>query len=67
VLDKSPQRNSSMPRGQGSTSRSSGTQAMVVRPPMVSQKLILETMFTIKEDFSQALVCGHRLIEECVP
>jgi hypothetical protein len=53
VLDKSPQRNSSMPRGQGLTFRSSGTQAMVAKPPITSQKLILETTFAIKEDFSK--------------
>jgi hypothetical protein len=41
-----------MPRGQGSTSRSSGTRAMVSRPSFESQKLILETAFAIKEDFS---------------
>jgi hypothetical protein len=53
VLDKIPQRNSSMPRGQGSTSRSSRTQAMIARPPFKSRKLILETTFAVKEDFSK--------------
>jgi hypothetical protein len=42
-----------MPKGQVSASRSFGTQAMVARPPFESQKLILETMFAIKEDFSK--------------
>jgi hypothetical protein len=44
---------SSMPRGQVSTSRSSGTQAMVAKPSIQSRKLILETTFAIKEDFSK--------------
>jgi hypothetical protein len=39
--------------GQASSSRSFRTQAMVTKPPIASQKLILETMFTIKEDFSK--------------
>jgi hypothetical protein len=42
-----------MPRGQGSTSWSSGTQAMVARPPFKSRKLFLETTFAVKEDFSK--------------
>jgi hypothetical protein len=53
VLDNIPQRSSSMPKGQGSTSRSSGTQAMIARPLFESQKLILGTTFSIKEDFSK--------------
>jgi hypothetical protein len=53
VLDNIPQRSSSMPRGQGSTSRSSGTQAMIVKPHFESWKLILETTFAVKEDFSK--------------
>jgi hypothetical protein len=53
VFDKIPQRVSSMPRGQASSSRSSGTQAMVVRPPFESRKLMLETSFAIKKDFSK--------------
>jgi hypothetical protein len=52
VLDNIPQRSSSMPKGQGSTFRSSGTQAMIARPPFESWKLILETIFAFKEDFS---------------
>ena len=52
-LKKIPQRVSSMSRGQVSASRSSRTQAMVARPPFESRKLILETTFTIKEDFSK--------------
>jgi hypothetical protein len=42
-----------MPRRQGSTFRSSGSQAIVTRPPFESRKLILETTFAIKEDFSK--------------
>jgi hypothetical protein len=42
-----------MPRGQVSASGSSRTQAMVARPPFESRKLILETAFAIKEDFSE--------------
>jgi hypothetical protein len=42
-----------MPRGQGLTSWSSRTKAMIARPPFESQKLILETPFAIKEDFSK--------------
>jgi hypothetical protein len=42
-----------MPRGQASAPRSSGTQAMVARPPFESRKLILETTFAVKEDFSK--------------
>ena len=53
MFDKIPQRVSSMPRGQVLASRSSGTQAMVARPPFENRKLILETTFAIKEDFSK--------------
>jgi hypothetical protein len=53
LFDKIPHPVSSMPRGQTSVSRSFGTQAMVTRPPFESQKLILETTFAIKEDFSK--------------
>jgi hypothetical protein len=53
VLDNSPQRISSMPRGQASSSRSSRTHAMVARPPIESRKLILETTFAIKDNFSK--------------
>jgi hypothetical protein len=52
VFDKIPHQVFSIPRGQVSTSRSSGTQAMVARPSIQSKKLILETTFAIKEDFS---------------
>jgi hypothetical protein len=52
VFDKKPQPLSSMPRGQGPTSRSSGTRAMIARPPFESRKLILEITFAIKEEFS---------------
>jgi hypothetical protein len=53
MFDKIPHSVSSMPRGQVSTSRSSGTQAMVAKPSIQSRKLILETTFAIKEDFSK--------------
>ena len=53
MFDKRPQRVSNMPSGRVSSSRSSGTQAMVARPPFESRKLILETTFAIKEDFSK--------------
>jgi hypothetical protein len=42
-----------MPRGQASSSRSYGTHAPVARPSLQSQKLILETSFAIKKDFSK--------------
>jgi hypothetical protein len=41
-----------MPRGQGSTARSSGTRAMIAKPPFESRKLILENTIAIKEEFS---------------
>jgi hypothetical protein len=52
VLDKRPQRTSSMPRGRGSSSQSSGSHAIVARPPIESRKLILENTFAIKEELS---------------
>jgi hypothetical protein len=52
VFDKKPQRTSNMPRGRGSSSQSSGTHAIVARPPIESRKLILENTFAIKEEFS---------------
>jgi hypothetical protein len=52
VLDEIPQRTSSMPRGQGSSSRSSGLRAIAARPSMESRKLLLENTFAIKEVFS---------------
>jgi hypothetical protein len=52
VLDKKPQRTSSMPRGRGSSSRSSGSHAIVARPSIESRKLLLENTFAIKEEFS---------------
>jgi hypothetical protein len=51
VFEKMPQRTSSMLRGQGSSSQSSGTHAIVARPPIESRKLILENTFAIKEEF----------------
>jgi hypothetical protein len=52
VFDKIPQRTSSMPRGQGSSSRSSGFRATAARPSMESRKLLLENTFAVKEVFS---------------
>jgi hypothetical protein len=52
VFVKLPQRTSSMPRGRGSSSRSSGSHATVARPSMESRKLLLENTFAIKEEFS---------------
>jgi hypothetical protein len=52
VFDKRPQRVSSMPRGRVSSSRSFGT-AIVAKPPIESSKLILENLFTIKDEFSK--------------
>jgi hypothetical protein len=53
VFDKRPQRVSSMPRGRVSSSRSFGTHAIVAKPPIESSKLILENLFTIKDEFSK--------------
>jgi hypothetical protein len=47
-----PQQTVSMPRGQGSSSQSSGTRPIIARPPIESRKLILENTFAIKEEFS---------------
>jgi hypothetical protein len=52
VFDEKPQPKSIMPRGQGTTSRSTGTQSMVARLPIESRKLLLENTFAIKEEFS---------------
>jgi hypothetical protein len=52
VFDKKPQRTSSMPRGRGSSSQSSGSHAIVARPSIESRKLLLEDTFAIKEEFS---------------
>jgi hypothetical protein len=52
VLDKRPQRTFKMPRGQSSSSRSSGSHAIVARPSIESRKLLLENTFVIKEEFS---------------
>jgi hypothetical protein len=52
VFDEKPQPKSIMPRGQGTTSRSTGTQSMVARLPIESRKLLLENIFAIKEEFS---------------
>ena len=53
LFDKFPQRVSSMPRGRASSSWSFGTHTIVARPPIESRKLILETSFAIKDEFSK--------------
>ena len=53
MSDQKPQRVFSMPRGWASSSRSSGTHTIVARPPIESRKLILETSFAIKDEFSK--------------
>jgi hypothetical protein len=53
VFNKIPQLTSSMPRGQASSFRSYGTQAIVTRPSFQSRKLILETSFAVEKDFSK--------------
>jgi hypothetical protein len=52
MLDRLPQRTSIMPRGRGSSSRSSGSHAIAARPSMENRKLLLENTFAIKEVFS---------------
>jgi hypothetical protein len=52
VFDEKPQPTSTMPRGQGSSSRSTGTQSIVAQCPIESRKLLLENIFAIKEEFS---------------
>jgi hypothetical protein len=52
VFDKRPQRTSSMPRGRGSSSRSSGSHAIVARSSIEGRKLLLKNTFAIKEEFS---------------
>ena len=42
-----------MPRGRASSSWSSGTHTIVARLPIESRKLILETSFAIKDEFSE--------------
>ena len=51
MFDEIPQLAFNMPRGQASSSRSYGTQALVARPSIQSPKLILKTSFSIKDDF----------------
>jgi hypothetical protein len=48
-----PQQTSSMPRGRGSSSQSSGTRPIIARPPIENRKLLLENTFAIKEEFSK--------------
>jgi hypothetical protein len=52
VFDKRPQGTSSMPRGRGSSSRSTRSHATVARPSIEGRKLLLENTFAIKEEFS---------------
>ena len=52
VLDEKPKPTVSMPRGQASSPQPSGSQAIVARPTFQSQKLMLETSFANKEDFT---------------
>jgi hypothetical protein len=52
VFDEKPKPTVSMPRGQASSSQSYGTQAIIARPTFQTWKLILETSFAIKEDFT---------------
>jgi hypothetical protein len=53
VLDKISQPTVSMPRGQASSSRSYGSQAIAARPSFQSRKQMLETSFAVKKDFSK--------------
>jgi hypothetical protein len=53
VLDKIPQPTVSMSRGQASSSRSYGTQAIAARPTFQSWKLMLEMSFAVNEDFTK--------------
>jgi hypothetical protein len=52
VFEEIPQPTLIMPRGRGSSSRSTGTQGIVARQPIESRRLILENTFAIKEEFS---------------
>jgi hypothetical protein len=52
VFEEVPQPTFIMPRGQGSSARSTGTQGIVARQPIESRRLILENTFAIKEEFS---------------
>jgi hypothetical protein len=63
VPDKKPQPTSIMPRGQGSSSRSSGIQGMVARRPVESRKLLLENTFAIKEEFSNNVTTSWAIRE----
>jgi hypothetical protein len=63
VLDKRPQRTSSMPRERGSSSQSSGSRASVARPSIESCKLLLENTFAIKEEFSNNEATGWAVKE----
>jgi hypothetical protein len=63
VFDKKPQRTSSMPRGRGSMSQSSGSRASVARPSIESRKLLLENTFAIKEELSNNEATGWAVEE----
>jgi hypothetical protein len=53
VFEEIPQPTLVMPRGQGSSSRSTGTQGIGAGQPIESRRLILENTFAIKEEFSK--------------
>jgi hypothetical protein len=52
-----------MPKGQGSTSQSSGSRASVARPSIERRKLLLENTFAIKEEFSNNEATGWAVEE----
>ena len=52
MLNERPKPTISMLRGQAFSSRPFGSQAIVARPTFQSRKLMLETSFSIKEDFT---------------
>jgi hypothetical protein len=52
-----------MPRGQGSTSQSSGSHASIARPSIESRKLLFEITFSIKEEFSNNEATGWAVEE----
>jgi hypothetical protein len=53
VFGKKPQPLSSVPRGRATSSRSFGTHSIIARTPIERCKLILETTFAIKDEFSK--------------
>ena len=52
MLGEKPKPTVSMPRGHALSSWPSSSQAIVARPTFQSRKLMLETTFSIKEDFT---------------